>query len=303
VPAVSVGLPVYNGTRYLAQAVDAILAQGFEDFELVISDNGSTDDTEEICREYARADERIRFFREEHNRGLAWNFNRVVELASAPLFKWFCADDLCHPDLLERSVEAMAATDSRVVLCYPRTVIIDEAGERTRSYDDRLDLRQPRPSQRLASLMSNLGRCNAIFGLMRRDQLLTSRLMGGYPAADRVLLAELAMIGQFHELPDELFYRRLHPGGSTFANTTREARRSFWDTSRDGSLFALPMWRLAVEHLGGARAVPLSASDRRACYAAICRYYAFEKRHLLVNDGRSLAKRLLTAAGVLPRSA
>jgi glycosyltransferase involved in cell wall biosynthesis len=303
VPTVSVGLPVYNGERYLGGAIDAILAQGFEDFELIISDNGSTDSTEEICREYARADARVQFFREERNRGLAWNFNRVVELASAPLFKWFSADDLCHPDLLERSAEAMEAIDSQVVLCYPRTLIIDESGEPTRHYEDRLDLRQTRPSQRLAALMSNLRRCNPIFGLMRRERLLESRLMGGYPAADRVLLAELAMIGQFHELPDELFYRRLHPGGSTFANTSVESRRRFWDTSRNGDLFALPMWRLAAEHLRGVRGVPLPAREQRACYATVVRYYAVENRRLLVNDGRRFAKRLLTASGVMSRSA
>src|SRR6266536_1939108 len=85
---VSIGLPVFNGERFVAEAIDSILAQTFEDFELIISDNASTDGTEEICRCYAEKDERIRFVRNRENYGAAFNFNQTFHLSSGGYFKW-----------------------------------------------------------------------------------------------------------------------------------------------------------------------------------------------------------------------
>src|SRR5215211_4893186 len=96
-PQVSIGLPVYNGERYLALCLDSMLAQSFKEFEIVISDNASTDQTAEICRSYQNKDRRIRYFRNEQNAGAAWNHNRVFELSSAPLLKWAACDDLHEP--------------------------------------------------------------------------------------------------------------------------------------------------------------------------------------------------------------
>src|SRR5262245_57216615 len=94
VPRVSIGLPVYNGAKYLAEAIDSLLEQTFSDFELIISDNGSTDATPAICEEYAAKDGRIRFLRQEINRGLAWNWNCVLEESRGAYFKWAACDDL-----------------------------------------------------------------------------------------------------------------------------------------------------------------------------------------------------------------
>src|SRR5262245_49168770 len=99
-PRVSIGMPVYNGERFLKDAIDSLLAQRFEDFELIILDNASTDRTEEICRTYADQDNRIRYVRNEENIGLARNFNRAFQLSSGEYFKWASADDVCHRDLV-----------------------------------------------------------------------------------------------------------------------------------------------------------------------------------------------------------
>ena len=109
VAAVSVGLPVYNGARYLPAAIDSLLSQTFEDFELIISDNGSTDETERICRGYAARDPRVRYVRSDVNRGLLWNFRNVLELARAPRFKWMAHDDICAPEFLRRCMEELDA--------------------------------------------------------------------------------------------------------------------------------------------------------------------------------------------------
>ena len=128
-PAVSIGLPVYNGEAHLAEALDSLLAQTFSDFELIISDNASTDRTAEICRAYAARDPRIRYTRQEQNRGAAWNYNRVFALASGRYFKWFSHDDLCSQNYFERCVEILER-DPAVVLSYGKTTLVDESGER-----------------------------------------------------------------------------------------------------------------------------------------------------------------------------
>ena len=106
-PRVSIGIPVYNGGRFIKEAIDSILAQTFEDFELILSDNASTDETEEICKEYATLDRRIRYYRNEENLGAAKNYNRVFELSNGEYFKWASHDDLCAPEYLERCIAAL----------------------------------------------------------------------------------------------------------------------------------------------------------------------------------------------------
>src|SRR5215468_4385449 len=99
-PAVSICLPVYNGENFIGEAIESIVAQTFEDIELVISDNASTDGTAEICRLAAARDRRIHYFRAEINRGLAWNHNRAFELATGTYSCWIGHDDVMHPNYI-----------------------------------------------------------------------------------------------------------------------------------------------------------------------------------------------------------
>jgi hypothetical protein len=94
-PRVSVGMSVYNGERYVRQAIESILSRTFPDLELIISANASSDATEGTCRDYAAKDPRLRYYKSHRNRGAAWNHNRVVELARGEYFKWQCYDDYC----------------------------------------------------------------------------------------------------------------------------------------------------------------------------------------------------------------
>ena len=128
---VSIGIPVYNGGKYLAAALNSLLAQSFKDFEIVISDNASTDRTGEICRSYQNKDARVSYFRSDQNLGAAWNHNRVIELSSAPLFKWAACDDLHDPLYLARCVDALH-NDSGVVLSHTYLRVIDEEGRALR---------------------------------------------------------------------------------------------------------------------------------------------------------------------------
>src|SRR5437867_8743488 len=136
-PRVNIGMPVYNGERFLEEAIDSMLNQSFKDFELIISDNASTDRTQEICRAYLARDRRIRYFQNQTNLGATANFNRVFELSSGEYFKLANADDLSAPDLLAKCVAVLDA-HPEVVLCYPKTTIIDENGDMIRQYEDNL---------------------------------------------------------------------------------------------------------------------------------------------------------------------
>jgi hypothetical protein len=126
-PLLSIGLFVYNGERFLEETLDSILSQTFTDFELIISDNASTDRTAEISQAYARADSRISYYRNEKNMGAGWNLRRVYELATGKYFKWAAADDLLEPEFLRRCVEALES-DPGCVVAYARTKEIDANG-------------------------------------------------------------------------------------------------------------------------------------------------------------------------------
>src|SRR6266567_2589360 len=126
-PLLSIGLFVFNGERFLGETLDSILNQTFTDFELIISDNASTDRTAEISQAYARRDSRIRYYRGEKNMGPGWNVRRVYELATGKYFKWAAADDLMEPDLLRRCVEVLES-DPECVVAYARTMQVDENG-------------------------------------------------------------------------------------------------------------------------------------------------------------------------------
>ena len=127
-PCVSIGLAVYNGEKYLKKALDSIITQTFTDLELIISDNFSTDNTQQICEQYASQDERIRYYRNNKNIGAPRNFNRAFELASGKYFKWAASDDVLAPDFLRKCV-AILDKDASVVLCHSITGRIDENGD------------------------------------------------------------------------------------------------------------------------------------------------------------------------------
>ena len=210
-PLVSLGLPVYDGERFLIEAIDALVAQTFVDFELIISDNASTDATEAICREHARRDARIRYWRSIANRGAVWNHNRVLDLARGEFFKWVHHDDICAPTFLEQCVGVFRSEPSAVVLVYPRSRVIDEHGAVLWEHWDGLDLRKRTPHQRLKQLVRNPPNMGtSVFGLARTSALRQTRGILPILSPDYLVLAELALLGEFREVPELHFLKRYH---------------------------------------------------------------------------------------------
>lgn len=218
-PAVSIGLPVFNGALHLAAAIEAILAQSFGDFELIISDNASTDATAEICRHHAALDARIRYVRQPQNRGASANFDYVLQAATAPLFMWFAADDACAPDYLALLV-ACHRDDPAVVLATTDITDVDVGGAilgvtqlAAIRPDPAVDWRQRR---RLFFKNPSSAIVFAIYGLYRRTTLLALAMPMGsglrYASGLEVpLLAQVACAGRIVAVPPASKQYRWNP--------------------------------------------------------------------------------------------
>jgi glycosyltransferase involved in cell wall biosynthesis len=267
-PRVSVGVPVFNGEGYLAQALDSILAQTYSDFELIISDNASTDRTEEICRAYAARDRRIRYFRKEANRGAAGNFNRVFELSLGEYFKWAAHDDVCAPEFLERCVEVLDQ-DPSVVLCYPRTKVIDEHGKVIQKCIVRLNTDSTKRHERFYDMIGVEHWCFQVFGMIRSRALRMTPLIANYTGSDRNLLAELSLMGRVVEIPEYLFFRRDHPQTSTRIYPDNRERMVWFD--RDAVRFRFPSWLTFGGYFSSIMRVPMSPHERVLCYLQLGR--------------------------------
>jgi len=290
---VSIGMPVYNGEKYLKDALESMVNQTFGDFELIISDNASTDSTEEICREFAARDDRIRYYRQQTNRGAAWNFNNVFKLSAGKFFKWSCHDDMYEPTLLERSFERLKSAPFDVVLCYAKTRLIDNEGCVVADYEDNAEVQQNEPSRRLRHLLKVLNLCNITFGLMRADAVQTTRLLGNYNSSDHVFLAELALRGKFVEIPEPLFLRRRHSESSIAANVSLEKRAMWFDPANAGKTqnhFLIT--RLLIEHLNAVRYAPMTLTEKLRCYGIVMSHW-LPKWKGMAGDCRRAARYLV----------
>lgn len=254
-PLLSIGLPVYNGERFLRSTLEALLAQTFDDFELLISDNASDDGTEEICREFAAKDRRVKYLRQPENLGASWNYNHVFHISNGKYFKWSACDDICEPQFVEKSVGVLEQRPN-FVLAYSRSQIIDINDKPIEIEEDELYLDSNDVRTRFIHTLSAMRVChNLFFGVIRREVLAKTRLKGAFLAADRCLLAELSLYGAFYQIQERLFKRRIHPQS---ISASRECQ-SFFDP-RLKSKIVMPEWRVAKEHLLSAKLAPLPAS-------------------------------------------
>jgi glycosyltransferase involved in cell wall biosynthesis len=279
-PRISVGMPVYNGEPYIGIAIQSLLDQTFEDFELLISDNASTDRTEEICRDLAARDSRIVYTRNRQNIGAAPNYNRLVDMASADYFRWSNADDVFAPTLHERCIAVLDANPD-AVLSYGKTKIIDADGNEGADYEDNLDLQDERPSDRFRKFHEQVGWTNAIYGLMRTEALSRTAMMGSgsFPAADTNLMGELVLYGKFIEVPECLFYRRIHAAASSEARADFDRQTSFW--SAGAVKFDRPVWRKNAAYLRAVKRAPVDVDEKLRLAIYMLRRMYGAKRALL----------------------
>src|SRR6516162_995343 len=241
---VSVGLFVYNGERFIEASLRSILNQTFTDFELIISDNASTDRTGEIAEAYAQRDNRIRYYRVEKNMGAGWNARRVYELSAGKYFKWAAVDDLIEPDLLRRCLEVLES-DPGCVVAYARTKEVDENGNFIKNYVTPMRADYPDPVARFWEMLHTGGHmCYQIYGVMRMSALRQIPPQGIYVNGDGVLLARMSLLGRFYEIPEYLFISRHHSGQSvyTLPQRVKQPRRFRLTNRYNRSLPPLEWW-------------------------------------------------------------
>ncbi len=298
-PTVSIGLPVYNGERYLEQAIESILEQSYVDLELIVSDNASTDLTEAISRAAAERDPRVRYIRNAKNLGAAENYNRVFNASNGKFFKWASHDDLCAPTFVERCMEGLEENPS-AVLCYPRTMFIGTDGDHIDEYDERDDFTDADASARFRTwLFDRKGPwCNAVFGIIRSDVLAGTGLIGKYNSSDVILLGELLLHGTMERIPDVLFYRRDHSERSVLAHASDEARAAWFDPASAGKI-QMPTWRWFRGYAGAITRCDLPVPARIHCSGSLLRWGIQQRNRLkaeLVGATKTISgKRRLSA--------
>lgn len=279
-PKVSIGLPVYNGEDFICEAIDSILGQTFSDFELVISDNASTDSTGKLCQMYAARDERVRYVSHPENRGLTANFNYVFELSTGKYFKWMAHDDVYHPDFLDRCVRVLEE-DSSVILCYAKTTEIDTCGTHIRELDSVSALGESIMHRRFRAALG-LSEVVQLWGLIRTDILRKTPLLGFYVANDGPFLSGLSLFGRFYEIPEVLFFHRQHEKRTGLVFSWLEPHQSIvaYDPRQAGKTI-YPEWRLLFEHIAGVNRVDIGWIKRVRCYLELIRWLKPRKRMLL----------------------
>ncbi len=284
-PRLSIGLPVYNGERFLAEVLSNFLAQTFTNFELVVCDNASTDGTQQICLAYARRDKRIHYFRNPINLGAVPNFNRAFQLSRAPLFKWAAHDDMYRSTFLETCVRILDANPD-VVLAHCGSTFVDENGE-TFPYDNATltyvdpytGVHQtpdspaigdsPHAAARFWQVLAGARWATHMFGVMRRDALAQTRLIPNFSGGDRAMLAELALLGRFQSADEILFLKRFHEHVS-WALTQKELKGFL---STDGKAYSRRARQLQA-FISAPRGKPVGLFTKATCVAMVAAHSA-----------------------------
>ncbi len=254
-PLVTIGIPVYNGMPYLSEAVESTLRQSYSALEIIISDNGSDDGTEQYCRELRERDARVRYYRSDVNRGAGSNFNQVLLRARGAYFKWLASDDTIEPDFVSESLLALASCPGST-LAVPDARFVDLAGNVLGDTDDFVD----------AGILSLLGVKSPVrsFGAMTRLVLADGRAampivfalgtteafkcagrIGAYYAADCVMASSFALSGRLVPARSARTYFRRHHGSSSSGSRSDEAttQQAFYDPRVKNRMIAFVNYR------------------------------------------------------------
>ncbi len=257
-PTVSIGMPAYNSASTLRAAIDCLLNQSFRDFELIVSDNASTDETWSIIQEYADRDSRVVGLRQPHNIGANGNYTAVFCASTGRYFKWASSNDWCAPGFLASCVEHLEANPD-VAMVGPRTRLFFETPTDARDYPSDISLEDTNPVERFIRLSQTLALNNVMNGLVRKEILDSTRLIEHYPGADIVLVGHIALLGKIGLLPDYLFYRRMDSETATAMMDEAARQRHHYPSKTSRSLF--PTWRFMAGLFRAVCSAKLSGSD------------------------------------------
>lgn len=216
----SIGLPVYNGEKFIQKCLDSLFAQTFSDFELIISDNASTDNTSKICEEYSKKDKRVRYIRQENNIGLFPNFNFVLEQAKNEFFMWIGVDDYILPDYVKKNMEILTS-NSNVVGSVSKIhrynfseTQINNIDYKFVNFTKKLRIRFKKLNtlsisgdydQKVRTYLTN-STCQVIYGIFRIDQLRKSIIPSFFVGLDWAEMLTVLKFGDIHVVDEVLMY-------------------------------------------------------------------------------------------------
>lgn len=302
VPRVTIGVPVFNGEKFLERALRSLMEQTFADIEVVVSDNASTDGTEAICRAAMERDSRIRYSRNDRNVGLVMNHRLVLSQARGEYFMYAPHDDWFAPDYVARCVDVLDR-DETVAYVHAETILVDESGDEIGREMARQRLDDGSPSTRFWDVLVVQGGVNW-YGMARRALLDRIAPYKPLPRGERIVLAELALWGPFRLLHDDLYYRRIHADQLTSLRVSRKAETLALDPSK-GSGWRNSVAMLLAEYvLAYALAVtraPLSPIERLRGYGRVARWILAHVPGLGLHDPRTRGLEIhMTGSGQLP---
>ena len=207
-PLVSIGLPVFNGEKLIAEAVTSLLAQEMPDFELIISDNASTDNTLKICEELQKKDNRILIYRNEKNVGSVRNFDFVAKMATGKYFMWASHDDLWSSEYIKKCLIPLES-NKNIVMVYTHNSCIQPDGVKIIEKTDISTVGMTSAAERVKKLHRNAGRRTAYYGLSRTEAVQSTLPGSRTLSHDHVFLSQMAVLGQFACVPEPLFTYRM----------------------------------------------------------------------------------------------
>ena len=247
-PRVSLGLPAYSAGRWVANCLESVLAQTVADFELVISDNCSTDDTWSICQSYADRDARIRLVRQPENIGIAGNHNFTFRQARAPYFCWLSANDIYDPRFLERCLAVLDASADAVLVAPRASNFVATPGDGQLHAESFLpDV--PDSSRRLYAVMSSTRSTRVFRGVYRRSALDRNAPLQPIFGSDHLLVVQLSTIGRIVQIPGPLYYERISTGART-ASVPLRRRAQYYEPGAGLSSMLFHRVRIMARYWG-----------------------------------------------------
>jgi glycosyltransferase involved in cell wall biosynthesis len=281
VVSISIGLPVFNGETYLRDALEATLGQTYGDFELIISDNASTDRSLAICEEYARSDDRIRVIRQPRNCGVNANHQIVFRESKGDFFRWANADDIPSPDLLKHAVETLHQ-DRALVAYIPDTINLDGSGNPLKHFPRNLNLRSENPVERVQAVLTRNYQMVFDQGLIRRSTLTATTCRWDYFGWDFILLLDLALRGQLANIEGPILQRRMHNDSAAHATRKVSEVREWVDPSIRSKIL-LPHWKWVWERIRSVLHSQLDSTEKIAIMRLVMRH-AWCTRYALKRD-------------------
>jgi len=271
-PLISLGVPVYNDARWLREALDHLVSQDYPNLEIIIADDGSTDGSLEICREYARRDKHILLFENKHNLGGWGNHKFVFDVSKGDYFAWGSGHDYFETCYISRLMEKLDAHPN-VVQCCPKSILSRDG----KSYKPPglLDTRGLKPTERIKNLIDfrlSGGSMDIFYGLYRSELLGRVKIGRDVVSADEIMLAELSFYGELLQIDDVLIHK-VNTRGKVNVRENRESYRAHLDRNKisKGTLFKeyLPRLYSFVEYMVMIDSASISMVEKEILYKEI----------------------------------